>query len=111
MKITVLLLSLASTASAFQMAPTTRSVATTTSLSASTTGDDMKPNDWTGYPVGVKKSTTPVPVRKVNSAQRAMMSDVMLDPDFSLTWALAALGPLIMWYHPCKSRDKDLNDQ
>lgn len=101
MKLTLALLSLASAASAFQLAPTTRVMATT-SLAAATTGDNMKPNDWTGYPVGQKKSTTPVPARKVNGLQRATMPDVMLDPSFSLTWAIGALGPLIMWYHPCK---------
>lgn len=29
------------------------------------------------------------------------MKDVMIDPNYFLTWAMALLGPLIIWYHPC----------
>lgn len=31
------------------------------------------------------------------------MPDVMLEPDYFLTVAVALLGPLIIWYHPCES--------
>jgi hypothetical protein len=101
MKLSLLLLSLASTASAFQLAPTR--VATISPFFASATDDDdLKPNDWTGYPVGDKRSTMPISARKINPFQRATMQDVMIDPNFTLAVAFAALGPLIMWYHPCK---------
>lgn len=74
-----------------------------TKLSASTTGGNFRPNDWTGYPADTeRKSSTPVPARKVSKSDRAKMDDVMLDPNYFLTFAVAALGPLIMWYHPCK---------
>lgn len=33
------------------------------------------------------------------------MKDVVLPPDYSLTWALALLGPLIMAYHPSYTMD------
>lgn len=97
-----LLLSLASTVSAFHLAPS--GPASKTFLAAASTGDNFskKPNDWTGYPVGEQKSTTPVSARKVTPFQRAMMADVMIDPNYFLTWAVAALCPLIIWYHPCK---------
>lgn len=49
-----------------------------------------------------KKTTTRVPAKKVNWIQKQMLSDVMIDPDFSLTWTVALLGPLIWWYHPCE---------
>ena len=29
------------------------------------------------------------------------MKDVIIPPDFTLTLSVFALGPLIMWYHPC----------
>jgi len=101
MKLSLLFLSLAGTASAFVTAPAR---VVTTSLSAAATGDDFnkKPNDWTGYPLTEKKSTAPVASRKVTPAQRAKMADVMIDPNYFITFAVAALGPLIMWYHPCK---------
>jgi Protein of unknown function (DUF3119) len=54
-------------------------------------------------PFSTPKSTTPVPAKKVNWIQKQMLSDVMIDPDFSLTWTVALLGPLIWWYHPCES--------
>jgi hypothetical protein len=38
----------------------------------------------------------------VSKSDRSKMDDVMLDPNYFLTFAVAALGPLIMWYHPCK---------
>lgn len=104
MKLSLLLLSLAGTASAFVATPSRFSK--TSVLSAATTGDDFgkrqHPNDWTGYPLTEKKSTNPVPARKVTAAQRAKMEDVMIEPNYFLTWAVAALGPLIMWYHPCE---------
>jgi hypothetical protein len=34
-----------------------------------------------------------------------MMPDVVIPPDYTLSWAVAALGPLIMWYHPSYMAD------
>lgn len=47
-------------------------------------------------------STEPVATRKVSQRERNAMKDVVLDPDYSLTWSFAALCPLIIAYHPCK---------
>lgn len=101
MKLAILLLSLMGSASAFVVTPLR---VATTALSAATTGGnfDKKANDWAGYPLAEKKSTMPVAARKVNPFQRMTMQDVMIDPNFFLTFAVAALGPLIIWYHPCE---------
>jgi hypothetical protein len=97
MKFALVLLSLVSAASAF-MAPNL--VAKPTTLEAVS---NLRPqNDWSDKPLLEKRSTTPVPKRKVNAFQRQMMKDVIIPPDFTLTWAVAALGPLIISYHPCK---------
>ena len=53
-------------------------------------------------PLYKPKDTTPVPVHNVNFLQRALIGDVVLDPDYTLTWSLALLGGLIILYHPCK---------
>ena len=90
------------TASAFVPASPSHFVAAT-KLSASTTGGNFRKDDWTGYPTGTeRKSTEPVARRKVSNLERARMEDVMIDPSYFLAFAVAALGPLIMWYHPCK---------
>jgi hypothetical protein len=53
---------------------------------------------------GNKNLVTPVPSKnKANWFQKQTLPDVIIDPSFSLTWSVAALGPLIWWYHPCKS--------
>jgi len=48
------------------------------------------------------KDTTPVSNRNVNFLQKMLIGDVVLDPDYSLTWSFALLGGLIIFYHPCK---------
>jgi hypothetical protein len=47
-------------------------------------------------------TTTPKPVRNVNWLAKQSINDVILDPDYTLTWAFGLLGPLICWYHPGK---------
>lgn len=96
-----LLLSAFAAASAFQVAPQQRGA---TKLGAATTGDFHK-DDWSEKPILERKSTTPVATRKVTPFQRSMMKDVVIPPDFSLTWAVALLGPLIAWYHPSYAVD------
>lgn len=59
-------------------------------------------NDWVGKPLYSPRSIKPVASNKVLPIQRAMMEDVMIDPNYSLVWATFLLGPLIIWYHPCK---------
>jgi len=98
---------LSSTVSAFVPSTFVASSPTTTTdkgLSASTTGGNFRKDDWTGYPTGMeRKSTKPVAAsKKVSNFARSRMDDVMIDPNYFLTLAVAALGPLIIWYHPCK---------
>ena len=51
-------------------------------------------------------------VRKVSKSERNRMADVMIDPDYTLTIAMASLCPLIIWYHPGTflSGDPSLHD-
>lgn len=87
-------------------------VPTTTTLSkdatthvrmvASTPGN-MPKDSWSDKPLHRSESTTPVAERKVSKRERAAMSDVVIPPDYTLAYATALLGPLIMWYHPCES--------
>jgi len=102
------LLSMCTGASAFVAAPSrhalTTSSATTTTLDVASLN---KPNSdgldsWSGKPLNTHESTTPVTDPKFSKRNRMMMKDVVLPPSFSLTWAVALLGPLIMSYHPCK---------
>ncbi len=78
----------------------------TTTLEAATnlrSATNLRPRDaWSDKPLFEKRATKPLAKRKVGAYQRQMMTNVVIPPDFSLTWALAALGPLIIWYHPCK---------
>jgi hypothetical protein len=58
---------------------------------------------WEGKPVTHKgeKTTKPVAAKNASSwLERKTMGDVMLEPSYALTWAVAALCPLIIWYHP-----------
>jgi hypothetical protein len=48
-----------------------------------------------------RRSTASVADKKISSWQRASMKDVVIDPDYTLTIMMAALCPLIIWYHPC----------
>lgn len=88
--------------SAFQTGPSP--AFTRTSLNAATAGDYRK-DDWSDKPLFERKSTTPVAARKVSKMERSRMKDVILPPDFTLTWAVLLLGPLIMWYHPSYAAD------
>ena len=106
MKLSILLLSMCTGASAFVGAPnrhalTTSSVTTTTLDVASLPSKDL--DSWSGKPLNTHESTTPVADPKFSRLNRMMMKDVVLPPSFQLTWALGLLGPLIMMYHPCKS--------
>ena len=70
-------------------------------------GDNGQPAEPEVYanviqPIFEKKSTTPVAARKVNPIDRMRMKDVVIPPNFFLGWSVAALGPLIAWYHPRK---------
>lgn len=96
MKLTLLLLSLTSMASGFSPVPSAK--IPTTPLNAAFTG---KPgNGWSDKPAFKKESTEPVAAKKVSWFERQMMEDVMIDPDFFLTFGVAILCPLIIWYHP-----------
>ncbi len=59
-------------------------------------------DDWSNKPLYERKSTTPVAVRNVSKRERERIPDVMIDPNYFLTWGVLLLGPLIWWYHPCK---------
>jgi hypothetical protein len=58
---------------------------------------------WAGMPLHRRKehSTKPVSDRAVTANDRRKIEDVMIREDYWLTWAMAMLGPLIIWYHPC----------
>lgn len=58
-------------------------------------------DSWSNKPLNSHEKTTPVADPKFNAFNRMMMKDVVLSPDYSLTWAVALCGPLIMAYHPC----------
>lgn len=58
-------------------------------------------DSWSNKPLNSHETTTPVADPKFNAFNRMMMKDVVLSPDYSLTWAVALCGPLIMAYHPC----------
>ncbi|MGK3749949.1 MAG: hypothetical protein ACI8RD_002247 [Bacillariaceae sp.] len=73
----------------------------TTTLNAISTPPNNS-DDWSEKRLYVRESTTPVADPKFSRLQRMMMKDVVIPADFSLTWAVALLGPLIMSYHPCK---------
>ena len=91
-----ILFSLVAASSAFVAAPSQR---VKSDLAAATTGGFKK--DFGDYPLFKEKSLTPVATRKVTKAERAKMKDVVIPTSFDLVWAVAALGPLIAWYHPC----------
>lgn len=94
MKLSVLFLCLtgASAFTAPQFAATTKSSALSLSSIRA---------DW-DKPLKSPKMTTstPKPVRNVNWLAKQSINDVILDPDYTLTWAFGLLGPLICWYHP-----------
>ena len=96
-----ILFSLLTSTYAFVAAPP-RLTRSTTLSAASSIGNPRRKDDWSDKPISERKSTKPVPTKKVNAIQRRMMKDVILDPDYFLTWAVGLLGPLILWYHPCK---------
>lgn len=99
-------LTLPSSTSAFAPPSTSTSTSTSTPTAlnvASTPRDFRKKDDWSNKPLYEPKSTTPVAHHKVTKRELAKMSNVVISPDYTLTWAVALLGPLIMWYHPCKS--------
>jgi hypothetical protein len=95
----VVVLSLLCATSAFVVAPSRVSAI---ALKAARYNDRMRIDDWSDKPVPDKKSTKSFPTKVVTGWQRKKMDDVMIPPDFTLTWAVALLGPLIWWYHPCK---------
>jgi len=91
---------LAGNAVAFAPCPAT-SIKKQSSLHASTVNG--VPNDgYSNKPLFERKSTTPIADRKVSWIQRQTLPDAMIDPNYFLTFAVAILGPLIWWYHPCK---------
>jgi len=99
----VLLFSLAVAALGFSPSSMRVRSKTTSLLAASSFG---RRDGWSDKPSYKPRSTTPVADKKVGPLQRALMDDVMIDPNYFLTWAFAILGGVIMWYHPCKSRRK-----
>jgi hypothetical protein len=96
-----ILLSFVTSTYAFEMAPQ-RLTKPTTLSAASPIGGFRRKDDWSDKPISERKSTKSVPVKKVNKFQRATTKDIVLDPNYFLTWAVGLLGPLILWYHPCK---------
>ena len=52
----------------------------------------------------LKKSAAEAPPVRSRSLESFHKRDAVLDPDYTLTWSMALLGALIMWYTPgmCK---------
>lgn len=95
-----ILLALAFVAGVSAFAP--QPVLTRSSTAVGVAGN-MGPSDgWSDKPLYQPKSTPPVADKKVSWLARQAMPDVMIDPSYFLTWAVAALCPLIIWYHPCE---------
>jgi Tfp pilus assembly protein FimT len=46
-------------------------------------------------------ASEPVPTKIVSQRERNAMKDVVIDPDYWMAISVAALCPLILWYHPC----------
>ena len=69
-------------------------------LKAVSTGKGFPEEEWAGYALHKRSDTVPIPSE--SASRRFAMDDVMIDPNYSLAAAVCALGPLIMWYHPCK---------
>jgi len=76
----------------------------TTTLNALSTPPKYS-DGWSEKPLYTRESTTPVADPKFSRLQRMMMKDEVIPPDFSLTWAVALLGPLILAYHPSYMAD------
>jgi len=57
-------------------------------------GDESFRNQVINKPSSKRKTTLAFGKKKVD--------DVILDPDFTLTWQFAMLGCVILLYHPCK---------
>ncbi|GKY94115.1 hypothetical protein MPSEU_000377700 [Mayamaea pseudoterrestris] len=101
MKIALLPFCLAA-ASAFSAHPvaTTRSSRTDALRAASSLRPDGKKSEF-DKPLHKVASTVPVASPKaLSERERAKLPDVMLDADYILTIGVAALCPLIIWYHP-----------
>lgn len=103
MKIVLVLVAAATAASAFT--PITNKKVSIASRTLHLSASSMEPNKksrdgWTGKPGYVAKSMEPVADKNVSKLQRMTMKDVMIDPNYFLTWAVALLCPLIIWYHP-----------
>mmetsp|Transcript_17557 Transcript_17557/g.26023 ORF Transcript_17557/g.26023 Transcript_17557/m.26023 type:complete len:254 (-) Transcript_17557:321-1082(-) len=65
-------------------------------------GSSIRAEDFMDKPLTPKgqKSTPSKAVRPVSWIEKQTKEDVMIEPDYYLSWAMAALGFLIMWYHP-----------
>lgn len=73
-------------------------------MAASSIGPQKPKDGWTGKPGYVSKSA-PVIEKKVSKLDRMMMKDVMIEPNYFLSWSVALLCPLIIWYHPSYALD------
>jgi hypothetical protein len=103
MKLALLFATVAAS-SAFTLLPattarTTRGVALS---AASSLRPEGKKNEF-DKPLHKKESTPSIASPNALSVrERANLQDVMLDPDYILAIGVAALCPLIIWYHPCE---------
>ena len=71
---------------------------TKTSLHAMSGGLGDKPRS----PRQGEISSVSIADRQVSKAARSAMKDVVIEPDYTLSWQVAALCPLIIGYHPSK---------
>jgi hypothetical protein len=103
MKLTLLIATVALFAGTSAFSPQNL-VKQSTKLHKSTVSGDS----WTGKGrfgttnnKGVTKKVDPI--KPGNRLQRKKMEDVIIDPDYYLTWSFALVGALITWYHPGES--------
>mmetsp|Transcript_24234 Transcript_24234/g.67534 ORF Transcript_24234/g.67534 Transcript_24234/m.67534 type:complete len:260 (-) Transcript_24234:259-1038(-) len=103
----LLLLWIPTVATAFALSPSKQQrCSTTLNVGLSHWQDGGSNDDWSDKPIPKYESTaTRSSLGPVPAVQRWMKEDVMIDPSYTLTMAVAALGPLIMWYHPSYALD------
>jgi len=96
----------ASAASGFSpvavVVPKTTTARTGLNMVAGNLNPKKNPLDsWSDKPIHDHSESTPLERKKnVSWIERRTMSDVIIDPDYSLALGVALLCPLIIWYHP-----------
>ena len=67
---------------------------------SSTPGDFRRDNGYFEPKKNSKQVKKATSIKPGNWLQRKSMEDVIIDPDYYLTWCFAIVGAVITWYHP-----------